>query len=274
MVMKDVSLLRELQLLQLELLDKCVDICNRNNIKYYLIGGTLIGAVRHKGFIPWDDDIDIAIERSDYNKFISIAKEELKDPYGVVHYTTDDNYRFYLVNIVNKNVNVTIQKETPITSNISIDILPIDGIPNNKFMMYVHKFRIYYYRCLAGFVNIDYIRNKKRSFIEKIMILIGKKIRIGRIIDLKKVRIKTDEYVEKYKYDDCRMVGTFFGNYGFHEVVPKDYFGDGCEVLFEGKKYMAPSKVDEYLTHMYGEYMSLPPKEKQVGHHIISVEKK
>ena len=155
--------LRKVQLVQLDILDKVVDICNRHGIKYYLIGGTLIGAVRHKGFIPWDDDIDIAIPRKDYDKFIGIALKELKKPYKVVHYSTDDTYRFYLLNIVNENATVIEKKVTPITSKVWIDILPIDGIPNNKIKRFFFKFKVLYYRALVGFINIDVIRDKKRT---------------------------------------------------------------------------------------------------------------
>lgn len=264
--------LRKVQLEQLKMLDECVKIFKKYNMDYYLIGGTLIGTQRNKGFIPWDDDIDIAVKRSDYDKFIEIANKELKNPYRLIHYSNDDDYTYYLANIINKNIFVTIMKETPIKTNVSIDILPIDGIPNNKIARLWHKFVVYYYRCLAGFVNIDTIRKKKRSFVEKVLIAFGKVTKIGKRINLKKVRIKNDKFVRKYKYEDCEYVGTFYGNYGFHEVVPKHFYGKGSLVEFEGKKYIGPEKVDEFLTHFYGDYMSLPPKDKRVGHHIIKID--
>ena len=257
---ENISKLRKVQLEQLKMLDEVVRLCKKHNLDYYLIGGTLIGSQRHKGFIPWDDDIDIAMKRNDYDKFINIAQKELKKPYKILHYSTDNEYSFYL-----------IMKETPITANVSIDILPIDGIPNNKIMRVIHKLKVYYYRCLAGFVNIKKIRKKKRSIIEKILIKFGNITNIGKRIDLKKVRVKNDRFVRKYKYDDSKMVGTFYGNYGFHEVVPKKYFGNGSTVEFESKRYQAPEMVHEYLTHMYGDYMTLPPKSKRVGHHIKKI---
>ena len=113
----------------------------------------------------------------------------------------------------------------------------------------------------------------KRNIIQRILIFLGKTFNLGKLVDLKKVRIKNDNYLRKYKYEDSKYVGTFFVNFGFHEVVTKDYFGNGSVVEFEGKKYSAPEKVDIYLTHMYGDYMKLPPEDKRVGHHIIKIDK-
>lgn len=270
--MKKNNNLRKLQLAQLDILKQTVKICEKYNLKYYLIGGTLIGAVRHKGFIPWDDDIDIAMPRDDYDKFIEIANKELKHPYKVVHYSTDENYRYYLLNIVNEEIKVTQQKVTPITSNVWIDILPIDGVPNNLIFRLIFKLRILYYRALIGFINIDTIRYKQRNIIEKTLIFFARVFPIGKFLDRKTIRLKNDKLLRKYKYDKCKFVGTFFGNYGFHEIVPKAYFGTGSTVKFEKLNFSAPEKVDLYLTHMYGDYMKLPPKDKQVGHHILKIQ--
>lgn len=272
--MKNADNLRKVQLIQFDILKETVRICKKNNLKYYLIGGSLIGAVRHKGFIPWDDDIDVAIPREDYDKFIQLATSQMKEKYKLEHYTINPNYRFYLLNVVDKTAKIVIQRVTPLESNVGIDILPIDGIPNNRFVRMIYKFKILYYRALAGLFNVKYIRDKKRSLIEKILIRIGKIINFEKILNIRKIREKNDKLVRKYKYDECEFVGTFFGNYGFHEIVPKTFFGKGSTVEFEKEKFNAPQHVHKYLTHMYGDYMKLPPESKRIGHHILKIIKK
>ncbi|MCQ2538621.1 MAG: LicD family protein [Lachnospiraceae bacterium] len=260
--------LREIQLKQLELLVETVRLCNKYDIPYYLIGGTLIGAVRHKGFIPWDDDIDVAIPRPSYERFIKIARTELDKKYILEHYSTTEGYGEYLLHITDPNVIISVNKVKNIESGVYIDILPIDGIPSEPVRLFFYKLQILKFRALAGLVNIDSIRDKERTGIEKLIIAFGKMTRIGKLLNLKKIRKKTDEYVQQFSFDECEKVGTIFGNYGFHEIVPKDFFGKGVEVTFEGKKFIGPSRTHEYLQHMYGDYMSPPPESERIGHHV------
>ncbi len=261
--------IRRVQLIQLELLKQFVNICDKHDIPYYLIGGTLIGAVRHHGFIPWDDDIDIAVQRKDYDRLIPILQRELPAPLIPEHYSVTKGYTEYLLHITDPREKITVEKVKDIESGVYIDVLPIDGIPSKKPQALLYKFNILKFRALAGFKNIDVIRDKDRSFAEKVLIAFGRIVPVGKLIDLKKVREKTDRYVRRFSYDRCRMVGTIFGNYGFHETVPKKYFGKGSKVTFEGTEFNAPEMVHEYLTHMYGDYMTLPPEEERKGHHIL-----
>ena len=106
---------------------------------------------------------------------------------------------------------------------------------------------------------------------EKVLISFGRTTKIGKLIKRQKVMRKNDKYLRKLDYEKATLVGTFYGNYGFHEIVPKEYFGNGTKVTFEGKKYNAPEQYDRYLTHMYGNYMTLPPEEKRKGHHILKI---
>ncbi len=260
--------LREIQLKQLDLLKETVRLCDLYEIPYYLIGGTLIGAVRHKGFIPWDDDIDVAIPRPAYERFIRIASTELDKKYIAEHYSTEDGYREYLLHITDPSAIISVSKVKNIESGVYIDILPIDGIPSGIVKRAVYKFNILRFRALAGLVNIDVIRDKKRTTVEKVIIGFGRIIRIGKLMNLKKIRKRTDKYVKKFAYEDCTDVGTIFGNYGFHEIVPKDFFGKGVKVTFEGMSFNAPSRTHEYLQHMYGDYMTPPPESERMGHHV------
>jgi len=266
--------LKKLQSIELDMLQELKKICTKHDLKYYIIGGTLLGAKRHGGFIPWDDDIDVAMPRKDYDSFISIAKKELVHPYKINHYTLEDSDPTkYVAGVVNSDVIVYEDRASEFSQNLWIDILPIDALPNSWLGMRMFKFRTYYYRALSGFVNIDKIRNIKRKWYEVALIKFAQIIPIGKILNLFKIRIKMDKMFRKQNYLKANFVGTFLGRYGFHEVVPKSYFGEGTMIEFEGIPFNAPEKLEEYLTHMYGDYMQLPPEDKR-NPHIVKVEYK
>ncbi|MBR6358342.1 MAG: LicD family protein [Lachnospiraceae bacterium] len=266
--MSETQDLRRIQLKELELLKEFVRICDKYRIPYFLIGGTLIGAVRHKGFIPWDDDIDVAVEREDYERLIGILDAELEHGFKAEHYSLTPGYTEYLMHITDPSEQITVTKIKNIESGIFIDILPIDGIPDGKIPFLLYKFNILKFRALAGLKNIDRIRDKKRSAAERLIIFIGRMIPIGRLLSLKKIRRETDRYVRRFRVSDHDKVGTIFGNYGFHEIVPKRMFGKGSKVIFEGCEFNAPELTHEYLTHMYGDYMTPPPENERKGHHL------
>ena len=263
--------IKYIQQCELDILKSAINVFKKYNLKYYIVGGTLIGAVRHKGFIPWDDDMDIAMPREDYEKFLKQYYNELPPNIKINHFIFDEDVYFYPMKLMNTDIQ-TVEKRLEglnCKTYLSIDVFPIDGLPNNIIRRLIYKLRFYYYKLLIGFANIDRLRNNiKRPVYEKIIINIAQLFKFNKIFKLNKIRIKFDKFLKKYTYDDCELIGDITGRYGFKEFVPKEYFGDGQEVDFENERLIAPSKMHEYLNQIYGDYMKLPPKEKQISDHI------
>ena len=261
--------LRKLQLAELDILKVFVEICKRNNLKYFIIGGTLLGAIRHRGFIPWDDDIDVAMPRDDYEKLLDILKEQLSEPYGYLHYSVSETYREYSLKIIHNTIfcyenKLDVEKSK---TNLWIDILPLDAVPNNKFAYTIFKMAVYFWKAMLSFKNIDTIKNnKKRPLIERTLIKFAQIVPVKKVISRNFVMNALDKTIKSCDYETSQNVGTFMGAYRFREVVPKKYFGVSSKCDFEGMQLIAPEKIDDYLHHIYGDYMELPPEDKRCGH--------
>jgi len=261
--------LEQIHEIDLNLTKEFIKICNKFNLKYYIIGGTFLGAIRHKGFIPWDDDMDIAMPRDDYEKFLEIANNELPENMRLVTFYNDENHRYFLPRLVDLNTEIIEKRFEKIgkKSNLFIDIFPIDGTPNNGLLRKIYYFRVLFNRMLVSLHYIDTIDPaRKRKFYEKVLITFGKIIPIKKLINPKKVLIKIDNLLKKQKIEKSNNVGTIMGAYRTREIVPKEYFGVPTEYQFEDIKLTGPEKYDEYLTHMYGDYMT-PPKNKDNNSH-------
>ncbi len=265
--------LKRIQSIQLEMFKEVVRICNKHNLTYFIDGGTLLGAVRHKGFIPWDDDIDLSMPREDYEKFLKIAPSEINNKFRVRHFTTDDTYKGYFISIASKEYKVTVKKTIPLETFVGIDVMALDGIPDKKISFAIYKFKVLWYRMLVMFINVEHLRIIKRSFLEKILIGFAKITHIGKLLKLKKIRTKQEKLMKSNKYERCNKVGCVMDAYGFREIYPKEWYGKGSKAVFEGDEYSAPEKQHECLKHIYGDYMQLPPLEKRVGNHILKIEK-
>ncbi|MBS9398424.1 LicD family protein [Pediococcus acidilactici] len=258
--------LRKLQLIDIDILNNVVDVLEENNLKYFLIAGTLLGAVRHKGFIPWDDDMDIAMPREDYDKFLEVFAKRLPPYLHVKNFMTDSTFKYYITRIVDERYKVRELRNnnrTESITNVSIDIFPIDGVPDNKIMRKFYYFRVLSYRALISLIqkeNIDTAR--KRNFFEKIVISLGTKLPLKKFFDANKLQFKIDKLLKKQS-NNSFYAGTIMGAYRTKEILPREYFGKGRTYEFEGRKFIGPTKYKEYLRHMYGDYMKLPSKKDQ-----------
>lgn len=260
------SELQKLQKIDIEILSDVVKILNKYGLKYYMIGGTLLGAIRHHGFIPWDDDMDIAMPRDDYEKFLGDCATELPKNLKIKNFRTDKNFKYSITRVVNTDFKVQELREQDkkkATTNISIDIFPIDGVPDNVIAKNYYYFRVLTYRALISLIqkdNIDSVR--KRNLPEKVMILIGTRIPLGWFFSANKLQYKIDNLLKKQSTKSV-FAGTIMGAYRTKEIVPRRYFGEGKLYEFNGHYFRGPSDYDSYLRHMYGDYMQLPSKQQR-----------
>ena len=266
--------IRDIQLKELEIAKALAGVCEEHHLTYYMVGGTLIGAVRHQGFIPWDDDMDFAMPRADYEFFLREAYKSLPPNICVDHFRFDPTVYFYPMKLMNTDVRVTETrlKDLNQVSYLSIDVFPVDGYPDGWFRRQLYKLRFYYNKMMIGFCNVDRLRtNVKRSKAEKILIRFAKMFRLNERLSLTKVRNRYDRFLKQYSMKTCALAGDITGRYGFREFVPKEWFGEPAQLIFEDIKLPAPQHYDAYLRHMYGDYMQLPPEEARVSDHLTLV---
>ena len=254
---------RNLQLKILEMVKYLDQFCKENGIEYYIIYGSCLGAVRHKGFIPWDDDFDIGMTLGNYNKFINLCKTKLDtNKYFLQTLDTDPNY--YLSFAKLRDINTTLieekNKDISIQYGVYIDIFPIVGIPNNIFSRKMQAIN----RAFALSSNINIINNKFLYIIFKLILkLFGKK----------QILKYCSNQAIKYSCEDYNKWCSIFDGDGLEiNSTTKSIMGRPTYVPFEDILLPIPEKYDEYLKHIYGNYMEKPsPEQIKVKEHTAYV---
>lgn len=253
--------LNKLKNKEIEILKVFIKCCEELNLRYFLAFGTLIGAVRHQGFIPWDDDIDLYMPRSDYDIFVKNYKNFVPDNYFMQTMETDPMYALNFGKFRDSNTTL-IEKHVlniDINHGVFIDVFPLDGYKKgyNKIL----DIRV---KDNAIFEEPDknIISNKLNSFNKKFIYRIGESIPNKLKSDLSKKAIPKDNPT----YDDSEYVASLADSFS---VIPikKSIFGKGVKLLFENMYVNVPEEYHEYLTMLYGDYMKLPPKEQREPHH-------
>ena len=265
---------KQIQPVLLKILKSFVDICDKYNLRYYLIDGSLLGAVRHNGFIPWDDDIDVGMPRPDYEKFCEIARTELPTNMYLVSYEESlqkgsiaEIARMYCSDMQLKMD--YFGNDQP--SDTWMDIMIIYGMPRNSLMRTIHYKHYYLLKGLARMGRIEHIGSRKYSGIEKILIGIARKIDLSKIINTKGLLLRCVKLLKKYPYDGADYVIVVPSEYGINEMVPINYYEPGRFVDFDGVRVKIPHDYDGILKQLYGDYMTPPPPEKRTSKHKVFI---
>lgn len=264
----DQETLRKLHKQLLELLDEFVRICDKNNLDYFLCGGTLLGAVRHKGFIPWDDDMDVAMLRKDYEKFLKIAPVELKEKFIIDNYHTNKKCYLNFTKIRNRNTLFVqdFQKDYDGEKGIWIDIFPLDYIEKLNFFQVTKIKIVKLIRSIEHYKNNIFLGNNK-IWLKKILTFLMKPIPLTFLQRLQDNLMKGKTHDKEAKY-----ITSIASTYDYKkETMEKDVYLPAKTLEFEGKEYKVPNKYKYYLEKIYGNYMELPPVEKRVTHCPIKI---
>lgn len=240
--------------------------CESNNIRYYLSNGTLLGAIKYRGFIPWDDDIDVFVPRKDYNRLIEAYKDE--NPYKLFSFEREKDFHFPFAKLCDMT---TLKCENNIDNGvqlgIDIDIFPLDVFEVNetKAKKEVKKLNRYLFA-----LNLSKLKETGSGTVFK---------RIGKRLMMTLTKFKhPDFYINKiidmatkFQLGESIYVGCkVWPIYEEKEIIPAKVFSESIEVVFEGETYVAPKGYDIYLSSLYGDYMSDPPIDKQCTHHAFT----
>lgn len=260
----------------LDLLHILIDFFDNNEIHYYMMGGTMLGAIRHKGFIPWDDDVDLGIPRDDYERFLHLCNEHLPEYIQVRTYYDESYHHYYYARIVDTRYHIkrlgSIKERD---EELWIDLFPLDGMPNNKITLSIHKLRLLVTRLFYHMSCFDKVNIKRpgRPLIDRIIIRFLLFTHIGASWDSKKLLDKIDKLLKKYNTEDSKNLINFMGStHAFREIFSKECLGENTIYDFEDMKLIGPKNYDFYLQKLYGDYMKLPPENERNVHAEIFIE--
>lgn len=247
------------------------DFCKEHNLTYHLGGGTLLGAVRHKGIIPWDDDIDVDMPREDYEKFLTLAKRFPK-PFQVKHFKNDNSHTYPFVKIYQPDFRVQlISGGENISSYAWIDVLPMDGVVQSIRMRKVHFSIVKLFRYLFQMNIRDYQSPKNND--SRLPFILKRILKPGLYCFSKifpaSVLFNIMDQLAKFKeYDDSNYIGAFYSPYGVKASFNKDIYAQTLSVEFNGYAFDIPAGYDEFLIQQYGDYMAFPALEEREPSHI------
>ncbi len=256
---------KELQNRLIQMMQWFHNYCMNNNIRYYALGGTMLGAIRHGGFIPWDDDIDVGIPRPDYERLRTlIGNKEFETFYFETPDSLYSEYRYPYGKLYDTRTTLTEHTWPALRRGVFIDIFPLDGLGNDEkestqnWKRIVKKSNYLWARTCAV--------RKERSMVKNMAIIAAHLIPKG-MAGEKKLLYDMDLKCKSYDYYQCIYGGNVFGNWGLKEIMPSSIMGRPTLYRFGDIEIYGAEHADKYLTRLYGDWKKLPPVEKRVTHH-------
>lgn len=259
--------IRKYQLAQLDILKFVDKLCRENSITYYMCFGTLIGAVRHNGFIPWDADIDIVMFRDDYEKFRKLMTSIKNSCVFYDHYDTNRNHisvhsiiRIPETHVISNNINLGVKNEI---NGIYIDVFPLDNIPNNKSEQEKMYKKIHFLNRLIILKQAPVYAGDTSTLKRYVKRLISALLTV---VSFRSVQEKLDAVMSHYKNKNTDKVAVLLdpGVFKAYSLqFERSWFGEPIELMFENGSFLAPSKYVEILSNRYGDYMKLPPEKER-----------
>ena len=256
--------LRKLQLCELDIFSEFIRICEKHNLEYRVMAGTLLGAVRHKGFIPWDDDIDVVMMREDYDRFAEICKDELNPAYFYQNSETDPYYFLTYAKLRKRETEVYEERfrNSKFHKGVFIDIFPLDYCPKPGPVCHLlfNTLAVMNYR---GQVDSGETYEPYKELIGKIGYGVLRFFSPVQLVYLRKKLVQLSRALSRKQY-----VASYSGAYGYYkDVYPSEWYIGYTSVEFEGRQHMAPACSVELLVKVFGEdFMKIPKEEQRYAH--------
>lgn len=237
--------------------------CEQYDLRYYALGGTMLGAVRHQGFIPWDDDIDVGMPRKDYKRLQQLLKGQT-GRYILEYPGLKEDYFYPISKLYDTTTTLIENTRNHIRRGIFLDIFPLDGLGNSLNEAQRN------YKPIANKLNLLLARTTGirtgRKWSKNLAILIARIIP-NILLDNRELLLSIDDLCQKRDFDTCAYGGNFLGAWRFKEIMSREIMGMPTSYKFEDMQVYGAQNYDGYLTNLYGNWQQLPPKEKQVTHH-------
>lgn len=233
-------------------------VCEENNITYYMITGTALGARRHKGFIPWDDDLDICMPRPDYERFSALPQSAFPEFLELRWYKNTENSPFQFIKLIDNRTTLIEELYRDYIEGLYIDIFPLDGVRPDSFFEKMRWEKIWLLHKLVIL---------KRSTIQPHRLTRRIELKLIKMLNLNSLHKRLEKELHKVSFEESDRVANFLGAWGKREIVDKIFFGEPKLYMFEDTELYGPENIDAYLTNVYGDFMTPPPPEKCVFRH-------
>ena len=264
------------QRISLEILNDIANICETQHFRYSLIYGTLIGAVRHHGYIPWDDDVDIMMPRSDYDKFLLYMKKHIQEYPHLRVFNRDEckEYPYMITRISDNRYEIVMENEKSYGMGVFIDIYPYDGLGNTKdeavkYGLKGDRLSSLCYQSTRDHFAIETTTSLIRKII-KFPVYVYAKIRGKEYFQNKLEKLAREKDFDNSEYVGCAV----WLSWGEKDIFPRKWFDETLFMQFDKYEFRVPKEYDKVLRHEYGDYMKLPPEKDRIGHHFFKVYRK